>query len=87
MAESGVRHLITFFCKDCKCGSNCSCGDCKCPELFVDHNAAPEQRIVITDDFGQRIQMSVEQLRVIVDDARAGKIMSLVDAELAVGAI
>jgi hypothetical protein len=64
--------LITF------CG-NCGCG---CPELYVDHDAPEERRIVITDDFGQRIQMSVEQLAVIVDEARSGTIDSLVSAEL-----
>jgi hypothetical protein len=43
--------------------------------------AAPEERrIVLTDDFGQRIQMSVAQLRVIVDDARAGVLDELVGA-------
>ncbi len=71
------RHVMTF------CGQ-CSCG---CPELFVDHGAAEEQRIVLTDDFGQRIQMSVEQLQVIVDEARSGRITTLVDAELAVAAV
>ena len=34
------------------CGQ-CSCG---CPELFVDHDAPPERKIVITDDFGQRVR-------------------------------
>ncbi|MCL9796173.1 hypothetical protein [Frankia sp. AgKG'84/4] len=76
MAESGTsRHVLTF------CGK-CSCG---CPELFVDHDAQPERRIVLTDDFGQRIQMSVEQLEVIIDEAKAGNITSLVEAELALG--
>ncbi len=74
MSVSGTpRHILTF------CGK-CSCG---CPELFVDHEAPAEQRIVLTDDFGQRIQMSVDQLRVIVDEARSGRISALVDAELA----
>ncbi|MCM3885898.1 hypothetical protein [Frankia sp. R82] len=74
-AAEQARHVLTF------CGK-CSCG---CPELFVDHDAAPERRIVLTDDFGQRIQMSVEQLQVIVDEARSGQITALVDAELALG--
>jgi hypothetical protein len=52
------------------CGQ-CSCG---CPELFIDHAAEPERRIVITDDFGQRVQMSVEQLRVLVEEARSGRL-------------
>ena len=50
------------------CGQ-CSCG---CPELFVDHAAAPGRRIVITDDFGQRVQMSADQFQVLVEQARAG---------------
>jgi hypothetical protein len=50
------------------CGQ-CSCG---CPELFVDHAATPGRRIVITDDFGQRVQMSVDQFQVLVEQARAG---------------
>ncbi|GAA2547122.1 hypothetical protein [Pseudonocardia hydrocarbonoxydans] len=57
-----MRHIATF-CGQCNCG---------CPELFVDDAAAPEKRIVITDDFGQRIQMSVGQLSDLVDDIRKG---------------
>lgn len=57
-----MRHIATF------CGS-CNCG---CPELFVDETAVPEKRIVVTDDFGQRIQMSVEQLADLVADVRRG---------------
>ncbi|WP_131771056.1 hypothetical protein [Candidatus Protofrankia californiensis] len=76
MTESGTpRHVLTF------CGK-CSCGY---PELFVDHDAAAERRIILTDDFGQRIQMSVEQLQVIIDEARTGRITSLVDTELTAG--
>jgi hypothetical protein len=50
------------------CGQ-CNCG---CPELFVDHEAPPERRILITDDFGQRVQMSADQLQVLIDEARTG---------------
>lgn len=57
-----LTHVTTF------CGQ-CSCG---CPELYVDPRADESRRIVITDDFGQRIQMSLAQLAVIVDDARGG---------------
>ena len=57
-----MRHIATF------CGS-CSCG---CPELFVDDAAPPERRVVITDDFGQRIQLSLEQLADLVADVRRG---------------
>ena len=52
------------------CGS-CNCG---CPELFVDHTAAADRRIVITDDFGQRIQMSADQLLALIDEARSGRL-------------
>lgn len=57
-----MRHIATF-CDQCSCG---------CPELFFDDSATPERRIVITDDFGQRIQMSVGQLADLVDDVRRG---------------
>ena len=51
-----------------------SCGhdDCGCPEMFVDHNAPPERRIVIVDDYGQRIQMSAARFRGIVEAAKNG---------------
>jgi hypothetical protein len=54
---------IATFCGECSCG---------CPELFLDRSAAVEQRVVLTDDFGQRIQMSVEQLSVLVSDVKSG---------------
>ena len=57
-----MRHIATF-CGQCNCG---------CPELYLDDTAAPEQRVVITDDFGQRIQMSVAQLRTVVTRAKSG---------------
>ena len=60
--ETGLQHIATF------CGK-CDCG---CPELFIDHAAAPERRIVITDDFGQRIQLSHDQLRDLVADVKGG---------------
>jgi hypothetical protein len=60
---SGGLTRIAVLCGQCNCG---------CPELFIDHAAAPERRIVITDDFGQRVQMSADQLQVLVDQARSG---------------
>jgi hypothetical protein len=56
---------ITVLCGQCNCG---------CPEWFIDHAAAPERRIVITDDFGQRVQMSADQFQVLVEQARAGQL-------------
>ena len=61
------------------CGQ-CNCG---CPELFVDHQAPPERRIVITDDFGQRVAMSADQFQVLVEEARSGRLDAALAAELA----
>ncbi len=71
------RHLTRFA---LLCGQ-CSCG---CPELFVDHQAPPERKIVITDDFGQRVQMSADQFQVLVQEARSGRLDETV-AELISG--
>ena len=60
--DTGLQHIATF-CGQCNCG---------CPELYIDHGAAPERRVVITDDFGQRIQMSHDQLRDLVADVKSG---------------
>ncbi|TCK23023.1 hypothetical protein [Pseudonocardia endophytica] len=65
-----MRHIATF------CGS-CNCG---CPELYVDEQAAPDKRIVITDDFGQEIRMSTDQLADLVASARSGVLDELVTA-------
>jgi len=62
MADSNLSHVATF-CGQCNCG---------CPELFLDHSAPTDQRVVITDDFGQRIQMSLEQLQTLVTDVKNG---------------
>jgi hypothetical protein len=59
---SRLVHLATF------CGK-CDCG---CPELFIDPAAEVDKRVVITDDFGQRIQMSVDQFEDLLEQARAG---------------
>lgn len=50
------------------CGS-CSCG---CPTVYVDSDAGQERRVVITDDFGQRIEMSGEQFADMIAQARSG---------------
>ncbi len=60
--DSGLHHVATF------CGS-CNCG---CPELYLDEVAPPERWVVITDDFGQRVQMSLEQLHDLVADVKSG---------------
>jgi hypothetical protein len=56
---------IKVFCGDCSCG---------CPELFLDPKADQARRIVLADDFGQHVQMSVEQLGQLVREAKAGEL-------------
>ncbi|HEX3649976.1 MAG TPA: hypothetical protein VHV49_16230 [Pseudonocardiaceae bacterium] len=53
-------------------------GDHGYPQLLVDHDAPDERRIVITDDFGQRIEMSVDQLQVLIDGINFG-VLDLVE--------
>lgn len=62
-----LRHIATF------CGK-CDCG---CPELYLAEDAPVERRVVITDDFGQKIEMSLDQLKVLVDDIKAGVLESV----------
>ncbi|MFC4000547.1 hypothetical protein ACFS2C_10785 [Prauserella oleivorans] len=62
-----MHHVATF------CG-NCNCG---CPELYYDHDAPEDKRVVITDDFGQRIQMSLDQWNDLVAEAKAGNLENL----------
>lgn len=54
---------IATFCGQCNCG---------CPEVWVDHDAPEDRRVVITDDFGQRVQMSLSQLAELVADVKDG---------------
>ncbi len=65
MRDTDRLSRIAVLCGQCNCG---------CPELFIDRDAAPERRIVITDDFGQRVQMSADQFRVLLDEARSGRL-------------
>jgi hypothetical protein len=60
---------IATFCGQCNCG---------CPELWIDPDSPDEQRVVITDDFGQRIQMSLAQLHALVSDVKDGALDALV---------
>ncbi|HKN98644.1 MAG TPA: hypothetical protein VJX10_16110 [Pseudonocardiaceae bacterium] len=47
-------------------------------ELVVDRDAPDERRVVITDDFGHHVEMSVDQLRVLVEGLQFG-VLELVD--------
>jgi hypothetical protein len=73
MATDNLSHVVTF------CGK-CGCG---CPELFVDHDAPADRRIVLTDDFGSRVSMSVEQLEAIAEEASSGRLSRLLAEQLA----
>jgi hypothetical protein len=42
------------------------------PELLVDHDAADDRRIIIADDFGQRVRLSADQLLVLVTAILSG---------------
>ncbi|MBF8191873.1 hypothetical protein ITP53_40585 [Nonomuraea sp. K274] len=59
---------IARFCGQCSCG---------CPELFIDHEAPEERQVVITDDFGQRVEMSIDQFGSIVAAAKSGALDDL----------
>ncbi len=52
----------------------CGNGDCGCPQMFVDESAPAERRVVITDDFGQRVQMSADQFGSLIEEAKAGRL-------------
>lgn len=67
--SSSILESVAVFC------GNCSCG---CPELFLDHGADEDRRVVLTDDFGQRVQMSLAQLSVLVADVKSGALDRLV---------
>jgi hypothetical protein len=65
---TGLQSVMRFCC-------HCHCG---CVELFLDPDATDEQRVVMTDDFGQRIQMSVAQFRTVVNRAKSGALDEVV---------
>jgi hypothetical protein len=69
MSDKHKLVSVARFCGKCDCG---------CPELFLDHDADSARRVVITDDFGQRIQLSLTQLDDLVADVKSGKLDALV---------
>lgn len=60
---------LATFCDKCSCG---------CPQLFVDESAPPEQRIVLTDDFGSRVRMSAEQFGDLLTQAKSGALDTVI---------
>ncbi|WP_327287907.1 hypothetical protein [Streptomyces sp. NBC_01198] len=65
MTDLSKLEPLATFCGKCDCG---------CPQLFVDPAAPAERRVVITDDFGQRVEMSADQFADLVEEAKAGKL-------------
>lgn len=64
-----LQPLATF------CGS---CGNCNCPQLYVDDSAPADQRIVLTDDFGSRVRMSTDQFADMIAQAKSGALDSVI---------
>ncbi|MGP2438337.1 hypothetical protein [Streptomyces sp. JW3] len=67
---TGLEPLATF-CGECNCG---------CPQLFVDPGAPAERRVLLTDDFGQRVEMSTVQFASLVEEAKAGNLDGIATA-------
>jgi hypothetical protein len=67
-----TQPLATF------CPDKCGCGDPACPQLFVDDSAPPEQRVVLTDDFGSRVRMSAAQFGDLLAQAKSGFLDSVI---------
>ncbi|MCX4725081.1 hypothetical protein ACIPW9_26780 [Streptomyces sp. NPDC090052] len=71
MTGNSSPEPVATFCGNCNCG---------CPQLFVDETAAVERRVVITDDFGQRVEMSADQFGSLLEEAKAGKLDAVATA-------
>jgi hypothetical protein len=69
--DHGHLTRLILLCGQCNCG---------CPEVLIDNSASADQRVVIADDFGQRVQMSVDQFQVLVEEARAGRLDEMLAA-------
>jgi hypothetical protein len=63
MFDISTASALATFCGECNCG---------CPQLFVDHSAPPEQRVVLTDDFGSQVRMSAGQFGDLLAQAKSG---------------
>lgn len=53
-----------------------------CPDLFLDHDADEERRVVLVDAQGARIQLSLAQLHALVADVKDGALDRLFHAEV-----
>ncbi|MGB7795968.1 MAG: hypothetical protein WBL53_06890 [Pseudonocardiaceae bacterium] len=69
MIDITTAQPLATFCGDCNCG---------CPQLFVDESAPPEQRIVLTDDFGSDVRMSAGQFGDLLAQAKNGALDTII---------
>jgi hypothetical protein len=69
MLDISTAQPLATFCGDCNCG---------CPQLFVDESAPPEQRVVLTDDFGSRVRMSTTQFGDLLAQAKSGALDAVI---------
>ncbi|HYZ36055.1 MAG TPA: hypothetical protein VE673_04930 [Pseudonocardiaceae bacterium] len=69
MLDLPTAQPLATFCGDCGCG---------CPQLFVDESAPPEQRVVLTDDFGSRVRMSTAQFGDLLAQAKSGALDAVI---------
>jgi hypothetical protein len=69
--DHDIRYsYIARFCPQCSCG---------CPELLIDHSAPAERRLIMTDDFGHRIEMSLDQFKELIAQARSGTLTRAIE--------
>lgn len=73
MDENNNLTPVAVFCGNCNCG---------CPTVYVDSAAPEDRRVVVTDDFGQRVQMSAEQFADLIEQARVGSLDTALAAAL-----
>ncbi len=69
MFDITTAQPLATFCSECSCG---------CPQLFIDETAPPEQRIILTDDFGSRVRMSAEQFGDLLGQAKSGALDTVI---------
>jgi hypothetical protein len=65
---------VAVFCGQCNCG---------CPAVAVDPAADAARQVVISDDFGQRVEMSRDQFADLIAKARSGALDGVLSAGVA----
>jgi len=71
MSDDARLVPVMQFCCHCHCG---------CPEVFLAPDAPEDRRVVLTDDFGQRIEISRDQLHTLLEHGRNGALETALDA-------